>query len=51
MATKYQGFPRYQTPAERADRALRVAMAGKEYAAWRKERQEYYRELLRKARA
>lgn len=48
MALKYQGFPKHQTPAERADRALRLAMTGKEYAAWRKERQEYYRDLLKK---
>lgn len=50
MATKHQGFPRYQTPAERADRALRLAMTGKEYHAWRKEREAFYRDLIQKAR-
>ena len=50
-ATKYQGFAPRQTAAQRADRAMRIAMAGKEYAAWRKEREAFYLDLIRKARA
>jgi len=50
MATKYLGIRPYQTAAQRADRAMRIAMAGKEYAAWRKEREDYYRDLLKKVR-
>lgn len=50
-ATKYRGIPPRQTAAQRADRAMRIAMAGKEYAAWRKEREAFYLDLVRKARA
>ena len=49
-ATKYQGIAPRQTAAQRADRALRLAMAGKEYHAWRKEREAFYRDLVRKVR-
>jgi hypothetical protein len=49
-ATRYKGYAPRQTPAERADRALRLAMAGKEYHAWRKERREFYRNLLARVR-
>lgn len=49
-ATKYQGIAPRQTAAQRADRAMRIAMAGKEYAAWRKEREAFYRDLVRKVR-
>ena len=49
-ATKYQGYAPRQTAAQRADRALRLAMAGKEYHAWRKEREAFYRDLIRKVR-
>ena len=50
-ASAYKGYPPHQTAAQRADRAMRLAMAGKEYHAWRKERQAFYRDLIRKARA
>jgi hypothetical protein len=50
-ATKYQGIAPRQTAAQRADRALRLAMAGKEYHAWRKEREAFYLDLVRKVRA
>lgn len=50
-ATKYQGFAPRQTAAQRADRAMRIAMAGKAYAAYRLERETFYRDLIRKARA
>lgn len=49
-ATKYQGIAPRQSAAQRADRALRLAMAGKEYHAWRKERETFYRDLIRKVR-
>ena len=47
----YKGIAPRQTAAQRADRAMRIAMAGKEYAAWRKQREAYYRDLIRKVRA
>ena len=49
-ASTYKGYRPYQTPAQRADRAMRIAMAGKEYAAYRLEREAYYRDLIRKVR-
>lgn len=49
-AYAYKGIAPRQTAAQRADRAMRIAMAGKEYAAWRKERREFYRDLLRQVR-
>lgn len=50
-ASAYKGYAPRQTAAQRADRALRLAMAGKEYHAWRKEREAFYLDLVRKARA
>ena len=50
-ASPYKGYAPYSSPAQRADRAMRLAMAGKEYHAWRKERETFYRDLIRKARA
>ena len=50
-ASPYKGYAPRQSAAQRADRALRIAMAGKEYHAWRKERETFYRDLIRKARA
>ena len=50
-ASPYQGIAPRQSAAQRADRALRLAMAGKEYHVWRKERETFYRDLIRKARA
>lgn len=44
----YKGIAPRQTPAQRADRAMRIAMAGKEYHAWRKEREAYYRDLIKR---
>lgn len=50
MTTKYLGIPKYQTPAFRADRALYNALGPEGYAQHRVERQEYYRDLLKKVR-
>ena len=50
-ASPYKGYAPRQTPAQRAERALRLAMAGKEYHTWRKERETFYRDLIRKVRA
>ena len=47
-ASPYKGYAPRQTAAQRADRALRLAMAGKEYHAWRKEREAYYRDLIKR---
>lgn len=44
----YKGIAPRQTPAQRADRALRIAMAGKEYAAYRLEREAFYRDLIKR---
>lgn len=49
-AQSYKGYAPRQTAAQRADRALRLAMAGKEYHAWRKEREAFYLDLIRRAR-
>ena len=49
-ASAYKGIAPRQTAAQRADRALRLAMTGKEYHAWRKEREAFYRDLIRKVR-
>lgn len=49
-AQAYKGYAPYSSPAQRADRAMRLAMAGKEYHAWRKEREAFYRDLIRKVR-
>ena len=49
-ASTYKGYAPRQTAAQRADRAMRIAMAGKEYAAYRLEREAYYRDLIRKVR-
>lgn len=48
MALKYQGFPKYQTLAERADRMTRDMLGDEAYAEMRDARQEYYRDLLKK---
>lgn len=50
MAIKYQGIPKYQSPAFRADRALYNALGAEGYAAYRAERESYYRDLLQQAR-
>ena len=50
MALKYQGYPKYQTLAERADRLTRDMLGPEGYAQYRAERQEYYRDLLKKVR-
>ena len=50
-ATKYQGIAPRQTPAMRAERALRNAIGDDAYAAYRVERESYYRDLIQKARA
>ena len=49
--TKYQGIAPRQTPAQREDRALRAMLGPDAYAAHRVERESYYRDLIRKARA
>lgn len=47
---KYKGIPRYQTPAERADRALFHRVGEERYNEIRQERAEYYRDLIRQVR-
>ena len=49
-AQAYKGYRPYQTPAFREDRSLYNALGKEAYDAHRQERQEYYRELLRKVR-
>ena len=46
-ATKYQGIAPRQTPAQRAERALRNAIGADAYAAYRVEREAQYRDLVR----
>lgn len=48
---KYQGFPKYQTPAYRADRALFNRVGEERYNEIRQERVDYYRDLIRRAKA
>lgn len=50
-ASKYQGIPPRQTPAQRAERILRATLGPTAYAEHRAERESYYRDLIRKARA
>ena len=50
-ATKYQGIAPRQTAAQRADRVLRATLGPTAYAAMRQEREDYYRDLIRRARA
>ena len=50
-ATKYQGISPRQTPAQRAERALRNALGADAYATYRAERETQYRDLIRQARA
>lgn len=49
-ARKYQGIPPRQTAAQRADRVLRATLGPTAYAAMRQEREDYYRDLIRKVR-
>ena len=50
-AYKYRGIPPRQTAAQRAERVMIAAMGREGYAAYREERETYYRDLIRKARA
>lgn len=47
----YKGIPPHQTAAQRADRVLRATLGPTAYAAMRKDREDYYRDLIRQARA
>ena len=47
----YKGIPPRQTAAQRAERVMIAAMGREGYAAYREERETYYRDLIRKARA
>jgi len=49
-ARKYQGIPPRQTAAQRAERVMIAAMGLEGYAAYRLEREAYYRDLIRKVR-
>jgi hypothetical protein len=49
-ATKYQGIPPRQTPAQRAERILRATLGPTAYAEHRAERESYYRDLIRKTK-
>ena len=46
-AWKYRGIAPRQTPAMRAERALRNAIGDDAYAAYRVEREAQYRDLIR----
>ena len=50
-AQAYKGIPPRQTAAQRADRVMRATLGPTAYAAYRADREAYYRDLIRKARA
>lgn len=50
-AQAYKGVPPRQTAAQRAERVMIAAMGREAYAAMRKEREDYYRDLIRQVRA
>lgn len=50
-ATKYQGIPPRQTAAMREDRILRATLGPTAYAEHRAERENYYKDLIRKAKS
>lgn len=48
--SKYKGIPKYQSPAFIADRSAYAALGEDAYNAMRREREDYYRDLLRQVR-
>ena len=46
---KYKGIPKYMSPAASADLALLRRVGEERYNEIRKERQDYYRDLIRQA--
>lgn len=44
----YQGIAPRQTAAQRADRAMRNALGHDAYAAMRQDREDYYRDLIKR---
>lgn len=50
-ASKYQGIAPSQTLAQREDRILRATLGPTAYAEHRAERENHYRDLIRKAKS
>ena len=50
-ARPYQGIAPRQTAAQRQDRILRATLGPTAYEAMRQEREDYYRNLIRKAKS
>ena len=50
-ARPYQGIAPRQTAAQRQDRILRATLGPTAYAEHRAEQENYYRDLIRKAKA